>query len=147
MNTSQIDTILRKKCGRLFLGVFAKDRMPNKLPARRPLLLVCNTDPHYQPGEHWIVLYIGANSRGEYFDSYGRPPEKTFKSYLNKFCVDWNYGEAQIQSVLSSFCAHYCVFYCLYKSLHYSLKDILNCFSNDTTLNDWLVHKFVCEAI
>ena len=64
MNTAKIDGILRKRCKGMFLGVYARDRLPNKLPAKRPLILVCNTDPHNKPGEHWVVLYIGNESCG-----------------------------------------------------------------------------------
>ena len=147
MNTTQIENILRKRCKNMFLGVFAKDRLPGRLPAKRPLLLVCNTDPSSRPGEHWVVLFVGKYARGEFFDSYGRPPDRLFSLYMDKYCAKWKYCNSQIQSVISSFCAQYCIFYCLYKSLNYSLKDILKCFSNDTALNDWIVHKFVCEAI
>jgi hypothetical protein len=147
MNATDIERILRRKCGHVFLGVFAKDRLPASLPAKRPLLLVCNTDPHQRPGEHWVVLYIGRNARGEYFDSFGRAPDRLFKLYLDKYCSVWKRNERQIQSVLTRFCGHYCIFFCLYKYMDYDLKTIINCFSNDTGLNDWIVHKFVCESI
>jgi len=31
--------------------------------------------------------------------------------------------------------------------LDYSLNSIANCFSDDTMLNDTIVHKFVCENL
>lgn len=145
MDTRKINGLLRRRCGKIFLGVFACDRMPEKLPSIRPLLLVCNTDPHDRPGEHWIVLYIDA--RGEYFDSFGERPQLIFERYLDKHCNSWTFSERALQSVLSSFCGHYCVFYCLFRCLNYNLSDITNVFTNDTALNDYIVHRFVCDGL
>jgi len=145
MDATKIESLLRKRCGKIFLGVFAIDRLPQKLPTRRPLLLVCNTDPHDRPGEHWISLYI--DNRGEYFDSFGEEPRKIFELYLNKHCNTWTKSARALQSVLSSFCGHYCVFYCLFKCLNYDIVSISNVFSSDTALNDYIVHKFVCDGL
>ena len=147
MNTDQLFRLLRNRCRGVFIGVFAKDELPNKLPHRRPLLLICNTDPKTKPGRHWIAMYFGKNSTGEYFDSFGQEPYSTFVNYLDRFCASWNMNTMRLQSVLSSFCGHYCVFYCLFKYLGYNLKSILDCFSDDTTLNDAIVHKFVCQNL
>jgi len=145
MNANQIDKLLRKRCGKVFLGVFAIDRLPRLLPARRPLLLVCNTDPHDRPGEHWIVLYI--DIYGEYFDSFGQEPRRTFGQYLDKYCNSWTMNKKTLQSVISSFCGHYCVFYCLFKCLNYDIESIVNAFTTDTALNDYFVHVFVCDML
>ena len=146
MNARQIDKILRAKCKDMFLGVFPIDRLPQQIPHRRPLLLVCNTDPHDKPGEHWIVLFVHARD-GEYFDSYGELPRRRFKNYMDKFCSNWTRNDMQLQSIISTYCAHYCIFFCLYKYIGYSMKNITDCFLNDTSFNDWLVHKFVCDSI
>ena len=146
MNSERIGKILQPKCKPYFLGVFASDRLPARLPPRRPLLLVCNTDKHDRPGEHWVVIYLGTR-RGEYFDSYGQPPIPLFERYLTKFCSRWIFNDKKIQSFMTEFCGHYCIFYCLYKRLGYSLKSIADCFTEDETLNDFMVHKFVCDLI
>ena len=147
MNTSQIDRILRSNLGDLFLGVFSKDTLPSSLPRRKPLVLVCNTDIKSRPGLHWIAIFIDGNT-GEYFDSFGRKPEKEFERFMNKHCADWTFNSRQLQSLVSYFCGHYCIFYCLYKCIGYDLNSILRCFTNnDTGINDWLVHSFVCHVI
>ena len=69
MDAYRIQKLLKQRCGRIFLGVFAIDRLPKALLPRRPLLLVCNTAPRDHPGEHWITLFI--DICGEYFDSLG----------------------------------------------------------------------------
>ena len=148
MNTDDIFKLLAKRCKYKLLGIFPCDRLPNQLPPRRPLLLVCNTDPHDKPGEHWITIYLGENATGEYFDSFGNDAPAVFCKYLDKHCATWTSNAMQAQSVLTKFCGHYCVFYCLFKCLDYSMEQILNCFSStDTTLNDFMVHKFVCENL
>lgn len=145
MNAKEVFTKLKVRCGDTFVGVFAKDRLPAQLPPRRPLLLICNTDTHDRSGEHWIAMYIGHN--GEYFDSFAQDVPVTFARYMNKYCSTWKCNEQKLQSVISSFCGHYCVFYCLFKYLGYDMNSILNCFSDDTALNDLLVHNFVCQNL
>ena len=136
MNTEEIERLLKRKCKDSFLGVFAKDRLPRSLPHRRPLSLVCNTDKHDKPGRHWVVLYIGNDSSGEYFDSFAMKPENIFAKFLDKFCKSWIRNEDKVQSLMSKFCGHYCIFYCLFKSLNYEMIDIMNCFIDDTAVND-----------
>lgn len=145
MDSNKLQKLLKNRCGKTFLGIFAIDRLPRLLPARRPLLLVCNTDPHDRPGEHWVVLYIDA--QGEYFDSFAEKPRPTFELYLNRYCNDWTMNEKTLQSVISSFCGHYCVFYCLFRCLNYDIVSITNGFTNDTALNDYFVHNFVCDQL
>jgi hypothetical protein len=145
MDGERIDFALRSRCPQ-FIGVFASDRLPIHLPSRRPLLLVANTMPHKHKGEHWVAFCFN-NSTGEYFDSLGEPPPPRFRRYLDRFCNTWIHNGGQLQSVLSQFCGHYCIFYCLYRALDYSFKQILNCFTSDTTLNDYIAHNFVCSSI
>src|SRR6218665_3966086 len=64
--------------------VFPCDRLPTRFKV--PALLVCNTDPHDAPGEHWVVLYVENSSYGEFFDSFGRPPDAPFRTFLNYNC-------------------------------------------------------------
>lgn len=146
MNSTQIERILKKKCGDRFLGVFAKDDLPTTLPALRPLVLVCNTDVKSRPGEHWISIYIGKDDCGEFFDSFGRSPETIFERFMNKHCINWIFNSRQLQSLVSYYCGHYCVLYCLYK-IKCPETSIINNFTTDTGVNDWFVHKFVCRLL
>ena len=147
MNTKEIFDKLHKRCGNEFLGVFACDRLPARLPMKRPLLAICNTDPHYKEGQHWVAVYVDENSHGEYFDSFGREPPRIFKIFLNNNCVEWTSNTVRLQSVISSFCGHYCVFYCLLKHSRHDLPSILNYFTDDTALNDAMVHMWICHYL
>ena len=149
MNGSRIDWILRRdaKCGPMFLGVFACDRLPSSIDKSRPTLLVCNTDTHDMPGEHWISIYIEDSSYAEYFDSFGGPPEAPFRTFLHRHCARWIYADRHLQSVISRFCGHYCIFYCLHRARGKNLNAIGNMLTYDTGLNDYLIHNFVCSNI
>ncbi len=109
------------------------------------LLLICNTDPHYKPGTHWIAIYVDKWGRREYFDSFGMEPTAVFKDYMNNLCRYWTFNPKQLQSVLSSFCGHYCCFYCVFRSSGYDMRKVVSMFTSDTAFNDVLVHNFVCR--
>ncbi len=141
MNTREIDRFLRTDgaCCGIFQGVYSIDTLPKK-----PRLLVCNTDPSYKPGEHWIAIFVDSKRRGEYFDSFGRKPCDIFERYLNKHCISWTYGTRQLQSVTSDYCGFYCCFYCAFRCRGFNLSRIVNLFVQDTGLNDSIVYRFVC---
>src|SRR6266581_5462379 len=145
MNTNEINRVLHARCRGTFLGTFASDRLPGRLPSRRPLFLVVNTDPQSRPGEHWVAIYIGRDSRGEYFDSLCQPTPRKFASYLDKCCTSWGTNSRQLQSGASRFCGHYCIFYCMFRSLGFSLKRIESCFTEDTGVNDVFTHRIICK--
>jgi hypothetical protein len=78
MNTRDIDRFVRGACRGVFQGVYSIDTLPET-----PRLLVCNTDPSYKPGQHWVALYVDSRRRGEYFDSFGRKPPAIIEHYMN----------------------------------------------------------------
>ena len=92
-------------------------------------------------------MYLASDGTGEYFDSLGETPPPIFREYLEEHCTNYIFNDEQLQSVFTRFCGHYCVFYRLLKMLGYSMDSIANCFTNDTMLNDTIVHKFVCENL
>ena len=77
MTTLEINTLLKKHphSRPVFKGVYARNRLPRLLNV--PSALVGNTDPDHPMGQHWIAIYIDANSRGEYYDPTGRPPQES----------------------------------------------------------------------
>jgi len=141
MNTEEIDRVLKRTCAEDFDGVFSADNLPEK-----PRLLVINTDPADRPGRHWVCMSVN-NGRGEYFDSFGRPPTANFERYLNRHCSSWIFNDRQLQSVVSRFCGHYCIHYCMLSSRDVDMRRIVSSFTSDTALNDVLVHTFVCRVV
>ena len=53
-----------KNCSKIFYGVYPVNKIPNLCSLLA--LIVCNTDTSSRPGEHWIVLYVDENRRGDY---------------------------------------------------------------------------------
>ena len=84
------------------------------------------------------------NRKGEYFDTFGRYPTVRFSKYLYDNCVDWIWNERHIKSVIGKFCGRYCVFYCLYRSRELNVRRVTRMFTKDTSLNDSIIHNFVC---
>ena len=66
MNTIKIEHVLRRVCGKDFDGVFSADTLPEK-----PHLLVVNTDPAHEPGQHWVCICVKDDGYGEYFRLVG----------------------------------------------------------------------------
>ena len=90
---------------------------------------------------------MGETATGEYFDSFAQEPDRFFVKFLDHFAPSWIQNKVPLQSMMSSFCGHYCIFYSLFKTLGYSMDDIINCFIPDTTVNDMMVHAFVCKYL
>jgi len=125
---------------RRFDGVFSSDRLPPN-----PRLLVTNTHSSDMPGEHWIAISVDDDGRyGEYFDSFGRAPTEVFERYMNEHCGEWTFNRKQLQSAISSFYGHYCACFCILKSRG---VDILRYFTDDTGLNDVVVHELICSIV
>ena len=147
MNSIIIDRVLKKHCP-IYHGVFASDNLPDLgLSTRRPLVLVANTDPKRRPGKHWICMYFNEYGDGEYFDSLGLKPLDCFKRYMTVQCIRWTYNKKQLQSIISKFCGHYCMWYCMMKFRKVSLYELSRNISNDTGLNDFLIHRFACKLL
>jgi len=132
MNSDQIERIIRRHV-RNFDGVFSSNTLPP-----RPNLLVANTKPNTEVGEHWVAIHVDDRGHGHYFDSFGRPPNTTFERYLRRHCEQWSYNNVQFQSVISSVCGQYCVCYCILQSRKVDLSCILG---TDTALNDMLMRE------
>ena len=148
MQGDQIEYALHSRTGGQFRGVYACDRLPLNLPHRRPLIIIANTDPSDRQGEHWVLIRLGPNRTGEFFDSLGQPPKPIFRRYMDRFCTRWiSNVDQQLQSIISYYCGHYVIFYALFSSIGYSMHEILSSFTSDNSLNDHIVHSFVCRNI
>ncbi len=80
-------------------------------------------------------------------NSFGRPPSKVSKRYMNAVCEHWTFNARQLQSVVSNFCGHYCIYYCLLRSRGITMNEIVASFSNDTGFNDSMMHAFICRNL
>ena len=105
---------------------------------------IVNTDPNYLPGTHWIAIY----SHGEIceiFDSLGNKPSTyswRFSDLTNKY-QKYIYSTAKLQNNESRLCGVYCIFYCYLKSRGYKIHEIIDYFSRDGEMNDYLMISFM----
>ena len=76
MNTEQIRLIIERDhtTTKKFEGVFAEDLLPRSMNIY-PCGYIVNTDPSSKPGKHWVAFYFTRPEQGEFFDSYGHPPQ------------------------------------------------------------------------
>jgi len=91
-----------------------------------PCSLVMNTDPSWEPGEHWIAVHIDKQRHGIYFDSYGRPPcTDSMKQFLKNNCHHWEYNEKLLQNPFLSTCGQFCIYFLTMVCHGYTLQDIV----------------------
>ena len=108
MQTEEIEKILLHTLKSTFVGVFAKDEIPNT--PLRPMAIIVNTDSSSKPGTHWMAVFLFRNGGGEFFDSYGRYPVPKIERYLNKHASrGWSYNLRAVQSRISTLCGAYCL--------------------------------------
>ena len=110
MDTQQLVKLLKDHLGRTFYGVYAQDQLP--VTDSRPFALIVNSDPIHLSGTHWLGIYLAKGRPGEYFDSFGYPPDKIVEMYLNKQSPHgWVYNTRPVQGLFSTLCGAYCVQY------------------------------------
>ena len=141
MDTIKINKNLIKIKG--FIGTFSRDRLPKQM--NKSCGLVANTDTSFEPGEHWIAIYIDENGIGEYFDSYGLPPlHQEFINFLNYNCPNGYFSNFKtLQCLTCVTCGHYCIAYIKMRSNGLSYDEFIKLFTNNQLTNDNLIQKYV----
>ena len=145
MNTVQIREALKQDpiTSKKFCGVFPSDKLPQTVD-KYPCGFVANTDPSSEPGTHWVAFYFPSEQKGEFFDSYGQPPEQyrdSFGDFLEPY--EWQFNTRRLQSAWSDVCGQYCIFYLSHRARDLSMNKIVQLFTNNTMLNDAKVSQFV----
>ena len=109
-------------------------------------IYIANTDPNYLPGTHWVAIYSHEETC-EIFDSLGNKPSTygfNFSNLTNNY-QKYTYSTAKIQNSKSTLCGVYCIFYCYLKSRGFKMGEILEYFSTDTEMNDYLMRSFMSK--
>ena len=89
-------------------------------------LIIVNTDPSTEPGEHWLLFYIDGKNV-EMFDSLGRNPDfysKDIVQFIERF-DHVKYVTQRVQPLDSSLCGHYCLYYAYFRCLGKTMESIL----------------------
>ena len=103
MNTFQLAQVLTKDPftkGR-FAGVYACDQLSSIEISKYPKSFVVYTDPMELPGTHWIAIYFNEQTKGEFFDSYGKHREHTTKNFQKHLTMSLKFTRTE-KACLSS---------------------------------------------
>ena len=138
MNTKQLwnALTLNPSTNSYFDGIFSIDTL-NEIE-EKPDLIICNTDPSYQPGEHWVLFFFDGNSV-DFYDSLGREITyygSVFIDFIQNFAHNFKQCVRRTQQIESDLCGHYCLYYAFVKSNGYSMEEIIdNMPSADDVIN------------
>jgi len=126
-----------------FLGVFPIDQIPKRIKPK--CFFVCNTDPSYLKGKHWIAFVNIEKNYCEIFDSLGVKINElqTYFKFSQK--LNFIYNTTPFQSTQSKLCGLFVITFIVERMLNQSMDfdEILeNIFSSDTILNDEIVKEF-----
>lgn len=138
MNTVDLEKILKNNffTRKNFLGVYAIDMLPIK-KLKRPYSIICNTDPSYRSGKHWVAIFLPKFGKLEYFDSFGiKPTNEEIYELIAKNGKEFKYNSKQIQSNKSVTCGKFCIMFLLFRSKNLRYKDFIDLFLNDKNYNE-----------
>ena len=116
-----------------WLGVFARDELPDLNCEIRPWCLILNIDPKDQPGSHWLALFASLARSIELFDSFGISP-----SMYSLDLLDPLHSSYSLQSPSTSVCGHYCIVYIYLLFHNYLLYDIVDLLTDISNRDEWL---------
>ena len=116
-----------------WLGVFARDELPDVTREIRPWCLILNTDPKNQPGTHWLALNAPLSGGIELFESFCLSPSMYSLDFLDPL-----YSSFSIQSPSNSVCGHYCIVYIYLRSHNYVLSDIVVLLTDISNRDKWV---------
>ena len=127
MNTKQIWNALMKNENTKdnFDGVFSSDMLENIVI--KPKLIICNTDPSYKKGKHWVLFYF-ENEIVEFYDSSGNSISmyKNFAKFGKKYALKYKESTYRTQPSNTSICGEMCLYYAYYRCRGYNMEYILN---------------------
>ena len=124
LHAKEIDCLVsRHLIGVRWLGVFARDELPDVTSEIRPWCLILNTDPKDQPGTHWLALYAPKAGFIELFDSFNFSPITYSLESLHILHLGF-----PLQSISTSVCGYYCIVYIYLRSRNKSINELIICF-------------------
>lgn len=126
-----------------FLGVFAFDQVPKKIPKKT--FFVLNLDPSNLKGSHWIAVTRLVAKEIEVFDSLAKNIEQIIPAFEHFKQCDLVYNCDPVQSTQSTLCGKFVITFLIERMLNqdFELNELINTiFSSDLTLNDLIVTEF-----
>ena len=89
-----------------WLGVYAREELPDLQHAERPFAIVFNTHPKDKPGQHWLAIYAFSSSPTEFFDSLACLPLSTV-SLIHSFTLAVVFSHLRLIYVVITLCISY----------------------------------------
>ena len=86
LNAGKIECLVSRLVDDVWwLGVFARDKLPDLNRGIWPSCLILSTDPTDQPGTHWLSLYAPSASSIELWNSFGNSPSMYRLDFFRSF--------------------------------------------------------------
>jgi len=146
--TTNLDlTNLAHKMKINLIGIYSKNKLPQKCYVGGYIINLEDSDDG--SGTHWVSLYITQKKEILYFDSFGMPPPREIKVFVNYKPIAIN--TRTIQNINSTLCGYYCLYFLKYietnlnnkiKSIFEIYDNFLNIFRFDTKRNEDMVKHF-----
>ena len=120
LHAGKIDYLVSRLVdGVRWLGVFAREILPDVTREIRPQCNIRNTDPNHQAETHWLAIYAPFSGGMELFDSFVFSPSMYSLDFLDPL-----HSSFSLQSPRTFVCGHYCIVHISLCSHNYSLSNI-----------------------
>ena len=132
MNTKQLwNALIKNKVTEPFFdGIFPRDMVT--IIENQPKLIICNTDPSFKKGEHWVLFYFDKNV-AEFYDPLGKNIifyGSEFSDLVSKFANKYKFSKVRTQPIKSNLCGEYCLYYAYGWCKGYSMEYIVESMSS-----------------
>lgn len=124
-----------------FDNVYSVDTLPSSIQ-HYPIFIVLNTHPHNLAGEHWKVILIKEDRRGELFDSLALPPNIPTQQWLKKHTRQWKTNARAFQHPLSSSCGAFVLYFILHRLRVRRFESVSRKFSCNLHANEKFIRNF-----
>lgn len=153
-DTFELDGVASSLCGQFFKGVFAVDKLPERIRWTAPWGIIVNWDESFLPGSHWVAIFkeFENDNTVECFDSFAVRKAKSdvlFK-WIDAHFNTCLYPSVSLQNILTDTCGPWAVHFLMMrirghvKDLHeyLALYSKGNSIQNDKDIREWY-QKFI----
>ena len=137
LNNVQLDHLANTQpaLARVYYGAVPCDRLPKTLPQDEgPTAYIVNTDPHDEPGTHWIAVWTHRNvcevmdSYAVSLDVYGTA--EPLKEWMDRHFKYQIHNGKSFQSIFSQSCGDYALMFLIDRAEGRSMSEFLNRFES-----------------
>ena len=145
MNTDELYNLCKDLLDETFIGIFAKDKLPN-LNFKRNFCLIMNLDTSNLPGTHWIAV-VGRGTEAYIFDPLGLAMPLFLINWISRYYDEWSINTRQVQSSFSNDCGYMCLHFLYFANLLkdiplHDIIDLLYPINKSINYYDYITYKF-----